>query len=45
MKINANELKIDEILKYLTNVINLQIKSVEGKNSDYKKNIVGMKFT
>ena len=45
MKINANDLKIDEIMKYLTNIIHLRIKSVEGKNTDYKKKIIEMKFT
>jgi len=44
MKINANDLKIDEILKYLSNVISLKVKSAEGKNNDYKKKIIGMKF-
>jgi hypothetical protein len=45
MKINANNLRIDEVLKYLSNVISLRIKSAEGKNTDYKKKIIGMKFT
>jgi hypothetical protein len=44
MKINANDIKIDEILKYLSNIIHLKIKSAEGKNNDYKKKIIGMKF-
>jgi hypothetical protein len=45
MKINANDFRIDELMKYLTNVISLRIKSAEGKNNDYKKKIIGMKFT
>jgi hypothetical protein len=44
MKINANNLKLDEILRFLSNIISLKIKSAEGKNNNYKKNIIGMKF-
>ena len=45
IKINANDVKLDEICYYLTNVINLRIKCSEGKNTEYKKKISGMKFT
>jgi hypothetical protein len=31
-------------MKYLTNVISLKLKSAEGKNNNYKKKIIGMKF-
>lgn len=44
MKINANDIKIEEIMKYLSNVIQLKVRSAEGKNNDYKKKIIGMKF-
>lgn len=45
LKINAPNLRLDEICKYLTNIVNLRIKCSEGKNIEYKKKIVGMKFT
>lgn len=45
IKINAPNLKIDEICQYLTNVVNLRIKASEGKNTEYKKKIVGIRFT
>ena len=45
LKINASDLKINEICKYLTNLINLKIKCSEGKNTDFKKKIVGMRFS
>lgn len=45
IKINAPNLKLDEICRYLSNVVNLRIKCSEGKNTDYKKKIVGLKFT
>lgn len=44
IKINSNNFKLDEVLKFLTNIIGLKIKSAEGKNNNYKKNIIGMKF-
>ena len=44
IKINANNFKLDEVLKFLSNIISLKIKSAEGKNNNYKKNIIGMKF-
>jgi hypothetical protein len=44
VKINSNNFKLDEVLKFLSNVISLKIKSAEGKNNNYKKNIIGMKF-
>ena len=31
-------------MRFLTNIIGLKIKSAEGKNNNYKKNIIGMKF-
>ncbi len=31
-------------MKFLSNLISLKIKSAEGKNNDYKKKIIGMKF-
>ena len=45
IKINAPNLKLDEICQYLTNVVNLRVKVSEGKNTEYKKKIVGLKFT
>ena len=44
IKINSADLDIDEVFKYLYNLINLKIKCSEGKNQDYKKKIIGMKF-
>ena len=45
IKINAPELRLSEICFYLSNVINLRVKCAEGKNTEYKKKISGMKFT
>ena len=45
IKINAPDLNIEEICKYLYNLIHLKIRCSEGKNLDYKKKIIGMKFT
>lgn len=45
IKINASDFKINEVCKYLTNTVSLKIKCSEGKNTDFKKKIVGMKFT
>jgi hypothetical protein len=45
IKINSPDLNIQEICQYLYNLISLKIRCAEGKNLDYKKKIVGMKFT
>ncbi len=45
IKINSPDLNIQEISQYLYNLINLKVRCAEGKNLDYKKKIVGMKFT
>ena len=45
IKINAPDINLFEICQYLYNLINLKIRCAEGKNLDYKKKIVGMKFT
>jgi hypothetical protein len=45
IKIDAPDLNLEEVRKYLYNLINLKIRCSEGKNLDYKKKIVGMKFT
>lgn len=45
LKINASELRVNEICRFLTNIVNLKIKCSEGKNTDFKKKIVGMKFS
>lgn len=44
IKINSSDLAIDEVCKYLYNLIHFKIKCSEGKNQDYKKKIIGMKF-
>lgn len=44
MKLNANDLKIEEVMRELSNITDLKIRSGEGKNNDYKKKIIGMKF-
>jgi len=31
-------------MRELSNIIDLKIRSSEGKNNDYKKKIIGMKF-
>jgi hypothetical protein len=36
---------MEEICKYLYNLVTLKVRCAEGKNLDYKKKIVGMKFT
>jgi|688.fasta_scaffold198768_2 hypothetical protein len=45
VKINAPDINIQEVCQYLYNLISLKIRCAEGKNLDYKKKIVGMKFT
>lgn len=45
IKINCPDINIFEICQILYNLINLKIRCAEGKNMDYKKKIVGMKFT
>jgi hypothetical protein len=45
IKINSPDINIYEICQYLYNLINLKVRCAEGKNLDYKKKIVGMKFT
>ena len=45
IKINCPDINIHEITQYLANLIHLKVRCAEGKNLDYKKKIVGMKFT
>ncbi len=45
IKINAPDLNMEEICNYLYNLVTLKVRCAEGKNLDYKKKIVGMKFT
>lgn len=45
IRINSADINIEEICQYLYNLINLKVRCAEGKNLDYKKKIVGMKFT
>ena len=45
VKINAPDINIQEVCQYLYNLISLKVRCAEGKNLDYKKKIVGMKFT
>ena len=45
IKINAPDINLYEVCQYLYNLINLKVRCAEGKNLDYKKKIVGMKFT
>ena len=45
IKINCPDINIEEISHFLYNVIHLKVRCTEGKILDYKKKIVGMKFT
>lgn len=45
IRINAPDINIQDICQYLYNLISLKVRCAEGKNLDYKKKIVGMKFT
>ena len=45
VRINAPDLNLQEIVQYLFNLVNLKVRCSEGKNLDYKKKIIGMKFT
>lgn len=45
IRISAPDINIQDICQYLYNLISLKVRCAEGKNLDYKKKIVGMKFT
>lgn len=45
VRINAPDINIQDITQYLTNLVHFKVRCAEGKNLDYKKKIIGMKFT